>query len=136
MACLPHLLPGCDEQRLVIRHASLLARQLQVGLGLAVQVAFQDFSGDLRGHDLTSNSVAKPPCSTYQTCEGPCPGNCLHRRSHNPIPTFCPKGGISIPHHDVECRCKATYRTIPSNVPSIVLIASSGILIPNSSSIS
>ena len=49
--CLTSCLDG-NEQRLVIRHVPLLARQFQVGLGLAVQVAFQNVSGDLRGHDL------------------------------------------------------------------------------------
>jgi hypothetical protein len=48
-----HSLPVFDEQRLVIRHILLLARQLQVSLVLAVHVGFQNFSGDLRGHDAS-----------------------------------------------------------------------------------
>src|SRR5262249_9750166 len=58
---LSDLLPGRGEQLLVVRLAPVLTCQLQVTLGLAVQVAFQDFSGDLRGHDSAPSVCSDNP---------------------------------------------------------------------------
>src|SRR5262249_28151287 len=51
---LAHLLPGCAKQHLIVRLVPLLAHQLEVGLGLAIQIAFEDLTGDLRRHDSAS----------------------------------------------------------------------------------
>src|SRR5262249_46750913 len=55
------------EQLRVVRCVPLLARNLQVGLGLAVDVGIQDFPGDPLGHDSTPEV-----CSGLSPLGAPC----------------------------------------------------------------
>ena len=65
----PHLLPGFSEKPLVIRSDPLLTSERKVSFELALQIGFEDFSRDLRCHDISLREVtgADPPGEMTQT---------------------------------------------------------------------
>src|SRR5262249_22023943 len=81
------------EQGLVVRPGAPLADQFQVALVPAVQVAFQDIAGDLRGHNQSLPGVrarvpmpeGTAPCQTASN--GPSlEGKAHYRQAHGGCP--------------------------------------------------